>query len=97
MFTDHGSVHLKGMELTASSPLAANSGATNGALPPDRPALLTTVEAAAHLSVAPSTLAHWRSRGEPHPPAVRLGRRTLRYRVTDLDAWLEAQVEQAAA
>ncbi len=59
--------------------------------------LLTTAEAAAHIGVAPSTLAHWRSAGDPHPPAVRLGRRALRYRVADLDVWLEAQVEQAAA
>jgi len=59
--------------------------------------LLTTAEAAAHIGVAPSTLAHWRSADEPHPPAIRLGRRTLRYRVAHLDAWLEAQVEQQAA
>lgn len=59
--------------------------------------LLTTTEAAAHIGVAPSTLAHWRSAGEPHPPAVRLGRRSLRYRVADLDAWLEAQVERTQA
>jgi excisionase family DNA binding protein len=60
-------------------------------------ALLTTAEAAAYLGVAPSTLAHWRSAGDPHPPAVKLGRRALRYRLQDLENWLEAQVEQQAA
>jgi len=60
------------------------------------PSLLTTAEAAAYIGVAPSTLAHWRSAGDPHPPAVRLGRRALAYRVVDLDAWLESRLEEAA-
>jgi len=60
------------------------------------PSLLTSAEAAAYIGVAPSTLAHWRSAGDPHPPAVRLGRRRLAYRVADLDAWLESRLEEAA-
>ncbi len=64
---------------------------------PTTTTLLTTADAAAHIGVAPSTLAHWRSAGDPHPPALRLGRRALRYRVADLDAWLEQQVEAEVA
>ncbi len=62
-----------------------------------RPALLTTEEAAAWLGISPFTLAHWRSEGLPHPPAVQLGRRALRYRVADLEAFIERQLEPQSA
>jgi excisionase family DNA binding protein len=50
---------------------------------------LTTKEAAHYLGLAPATLACWRVRKSDGPRFVRLGR-AVRYRVPDLDAWLEA-------
>lgn len=59
--------------------------------------LLTTEQAAAFLGISPFTLAHWRSEGLPHPPAVKLGRRALRYRLVDLEAFTERQLERQSA
>lgn len=52
--------------------------------------LLTTEAAAARLGVAPQTMTDWRwkSRG---PKFVKVGR-LVRYRLSDLEAWLDAQV-----
>lgn len=62
-----------------------------------RPTLLTTEEAAAYLGISPFTLAHWRSEGLPHPRAVQMGRRALRYRPADLEAFIEQQLEEQSA
>lgn len=48
--------------------------------------LLTEREAAAFLKLSPNTLSVWRSQGYG-PPYLKLGRRTVRYRMTDLAAW----------
>lgn len=61
--------------------------------------LLTTPEAAAKLRVAPSTLAGWRSdpmrapeRGGPKFIRVGRGSRaSVRYRLHDLESWVENQ------
>jgi excisionase family DNA binding protein len=50
-------------------------------------ALLTTREVAAYLSVSYWTVVDWRTKGEG-PPAVRAGRRAVRYRRAEVDAWL---------
>jgi excisionase family DNA binding protein len=48
--------------------------------------LLTDAQAAALLSVEPRTLRLWRAtRGLPH---IRLTSKVIRYRKSDLDAWL---------
>ncbi|MDR6127927.1 putative site-specific integrase-resolvase [Sphingomonas sp. SORGH_AS802] len=54
---------------------------------PDLPALLTTTEAAACLSVSPKTLAYWRAIGEG-PAFAQLGVRSIRYRREDLTAYI---------
>lgn len=53
------------------------------------PALRTT-EAAAYLNLQPATLEQWRWNGKG-PSFIKLGR-SVRYRQSDLDAFLEARV-----
>jgi excisionase family DNA binding protein len=52
--------------------------------------LLTRSEAAAYLGVKPQTLAVWATTGRYKLPFVKVGR-TVKYRVTDLDAFLEGR------
>jgi len=54
-------------------------------------ALRTTPEAAAYLKLKPSTMdqLRWTGRG---PRFVRIGGRSIRYRQSDLDAYIDAQV-----
>lgn len=52
--------------------------------------LLDEVSAAAVLAVTPGTLAVWRCTGRYNLPFIKVGRK-VRYRRTDLDAWLEAR------
>ena len=49
----------------------------------------TTKQAAARLTLSPNTLEVWRCRGEG-PRFLKLGR-AVRYRDTDLDAYIERQ------
>lgn len=53
--------------------------------------LLNREQAAAYLSVASQTLAVWASSGRHDLPYIRVGR-AVRYRIRDLDAWLESRV-----
>ena len=56
-------------------------------------AILTIDQAAAYLSIPKATLYTWRTRRVGFgPPAVKLGG-CLRYRRTDLDAWVADHVE----
>lgn len=57
--------------------------------------LLTTTDAAAALAIAPKTLRNWRSQGLG-PPFIRLGG-AIRYRETDLQAWVDAQAVAVGA
>ena len=52
--------------------------------------LLTRTEAAEYLNVKPQTLAVWVHRGVPGPAYVKVGR-SVRYRKSDLDAWIESR------
>jgi excisionase family DNA binding protein len=55
--------------------------------------LLTTEQAAAYLNLKPTTLEQWRwERGDDGPPFLRLSRRAVRYRQSDLEAWAEKQI-----
>ena len=66
--------------------------------PPAR-ALLDTKQAAEYLSVAPQTMNIWRCQGKG-PRYVRLGAATrspIRYKITDLDAYIEACAVKVAA
>lgn len=55
---------------------------------------LNTRAAAKYLSVSEAGMNRWRQRGGG-PVYLRLGTRTVRYRVTDLDAFLASRVIQA--
>lgn len=52
--------------------------------------LLTTKECAALLAVHPVTLATWRLEAHKGPRFVKIGS-AVRYRRSDIDAWLERQ------
>lgn len=58
-------------------------------------AILTDEQLAPRLEVSPSTLRHWRSRGEG-PPFFKLGGRLVRYRWSEVEAWIEASREVSA-
>lgn len=51
--------------------------------------LLTPAEVAELLKLQPSTLVEWR-RLRKGPRHIRVGHRTVRYRRSDIDAWLES-------
>jgi excisionase family DNA binding protein len=53
--------------------------------------LWTEQETADYLQVAVGTLRRWRTEGTG-PPALRVGR-TIRYRRSDVDRWLERERE----
>lgn len=50
--------------------------------------LLTQRQAAAYLNISIRTMQRWRRHGIG-PPSIRLPNGYLRYRKSDLDAWLE--------
>jgi excisionase family DNA binding protein len=50
-------------------------------------------QAAEYLGIAPATLTQWRCTGRHALPFLRVGR-LIRYRVSDLDAWLETRVHR---
>ncbi len=52
--------------------------------------LLGAAEAAEMLKVSPGTLAVWRSSGRYALPFVKVGRH-VRYRVRDIEGWLETR------
>lgn len=52
--------------------------------------LLDEVSAAAVLAVTPGTLAVWRCTGRYNLPFIKIGRK-VRYRRSDLEAWLEGR------
>jgi excisionase family DNA binding protein len=55
----------------------------------DRDVLLTRAEAAAYLRRSVPTLETWAREGTG-PPITRLGSRSIRYRLSDLRAWIDA-------
>jgi hypothetical protein len=59
------------------------------------PLVVDTEGAAARLGLNPRTLENQRSRGDG-PPFVRLGR-AIRYRIADLDAYVEARIAHSTA
>lgn len=63
----------------------------------DQERLLTQDEVAEMLRVSPSTLINWRREGTLNgPPFVRVGR-LIRYKVAEVQAWLNAQSNAPAA
>ena len=59
--------------------------------------LLSSKEAAAYLGISDSSLRQARAKGNtfsgktPAPPYIRLGEASIKYRRTDLDAWIDNQ------
>lgn len=70
------------------------STTTSSNTPAIAPAVLTTAQAAAYLGIAPKTLEQWRSNRQQHVPYLKIGGR-VRYRLKDLDAWIELRVVEA--
>jgi len=58
--------------------------------------LLTRNEAAELLGVKPQTLATWHITGRYNLPLVKVGR-SVRYRLADLERWLESRTVGGAA
>lgn len=58
--------------------------------------LYTPAEAAEMLGVAPQTLAHWRVRGTS-PKYLVLNSRCLRYRLSDIQTWLNERAQESTA
>jgi excisionase family DNA binding protein len=52
--------------------------------------MMTTAEAAEYLGVRPQTLSVWRSNKRYPIPFIKVGQ-GVRYRKSDLDAWLESR------
>lgn len=59
-------------------------------------ALLAETEASEYLGIAVQTLRNWRWKGEG-PRATKVGKRCVRYRQSDLDAFLDASTAGKAA
>ncbi len=58
--------------------------------------LLDDKAAAALLDVSPGTLSVWRSTGRYALPFLKIGRK-VRYRRTDLEAWMTARTRESGA
>ena len=58
--------------------------------------LLDTIEAANRMGIAPATLHWWRWAASPdQPPAVRVGKRGVRYRASDIAKWIAGRETKA--
>ena len=53
--------------------------------------ILNTRDAAQYLGLSQTCLEHWRML-RTGPPFVRVGARSIRYRLEDLEAWLKSQL-----
>jgi excisionase family DNA binding protein len=60
--------------------------------PKQRPQLLTRKEAAAYLGITEGTLAVWNCTKRYPIPYIKIGR-LARYRIADLDAFIESRVK----
>ncbi|MCB9480026.1 MAG: helix-turn-helix domain-containing protein [Planctomycetaceae bacterium] len=58
--------------------------------------VLSETQAAQRLALTPRALQAWRYQGRG-PKFVRISARCVRYRVEDLDAWLEARIVQSTS
>lgn len=58
--------------------------------------LMDEKEAAQHLEVTSGTLSVWRSTGRYKLPFIKIGSK-VRYRLSDLDAWLESRTRATGA
>lgn len=63
----------------------------------EEPILLNEKEAAQLLGFKPKTLQGWRTRGHVQLPFVRISKGCVRYRRSDIDAWLEQQLRTSTS
>ena len=56
--------------------------------------VMDTANAAAYLDMKPGTLEIWRSTKREGPPYIKVGR-SVKYRRSDLDAWLDRRTHKA--
>lgn len=76
-----------------AAPVSAEQGSAAGGRLALIPAMMNIAQAAAYIGIAKSTLYTWRTRRPGFGPrAVKAGG-ALRYRRSDLDAWIEAHAE----
>lgn len=61
---------------------------------PSHEPLMTTAEAAAYLRFPVGTVRMWRTRGTG-PTYIKVNNAQVRYRVEDLDAWIDEQAVSA--
>jgi excisionase family DNA binding protein len=73
--------------LVADAPLTSVSERTRR----DASRLLDEFELASWLSISVRTLRNWRVQGG-QIPFIRVGKKTIRYRTSDIEAWLAARV-----
>lgn len=57
--------------------------------------LLSNRDAATYLGLSPVTLAKWRCYNNPNQPKWISYGRAIRYRVSDLDAWVDSNSREA--
>ena len=62
----------------------------------DQDALLTEQDLAAMLNVNPRTLQKWRVNGDG-PAFVRISRRCIRYRITDIKDWTQNRIKSSTS
>jgi len=62
----------------------------------DDPRLLSLDDVAALLQVPKATIYNWRSRGDSCPRAIKVGRH-LRFRESDVRAWMDEQFASATS
>lgn len=57
--------------------------------------LLTSTETAKFLKVTHATIINWRRSGSG-PQYINMGPRLVRYRLSDLESWLDSQIVQSS-
>lgn len=58
--------------------------------------LFSEKHAARYLNLSPRTLRNWRTRGGG-PPFVKISGRCIRYRMKDLDAWMNSRLRKSTS
>lgn len=83
-------------ELLGTQPEISNQDIASQVRALLNPGVLTPEQAAAYIGIQPSTLAVWRSTGRYKIIFLKIGSR-IRYRQSDLDAWLESRTRTNGA
>src|SRR4051794_23543093 len=86
----HAVTHAEPENASAPGRYRATTGACGISLLNSSPAYITTAEAARYLGVSQATLEHWRQL-RIGPRFIRIGR-SIRYRVSDLDAYMVTHI-----